>query len=254
MMSMAEYYTDLKRQIKAGEMRDPDGSQEPATAVSDCICEGKGFLVKYTGDVVPELVTCVCRCEDTRNRHQQMCIDNCRLDAETVERFSFGTWARVLNPGCGKAFESAKEFAEHPARWLILRGTSGLGKTHLAVAVVHHLAEQGVRAEYWRIQDLVSALHEAVAENALSAFTHDLTKLPVLAIDDYGAAYTKAFGELEIEGILDARYQRRTPTLITTNQTLSDFSPRLRSRLTDPSVVDLVELSGEDARPRLERS
>ena len=83
---MMEYYSDLRRRIRTGEVRAGRGaprgpgrglgsatssgvSQRPETIA--CVCGGKGFLVKYTGDygIVPELVTCVCRSEDTRNRH-----------------------------------------------------------------------------------------------------------------------------------------------------------------------------------------
>ncbi len=252
MNNQTEYYSDLKRRIKAGEFRDPAGSQEPERVISDCACEGKGWLSVYTPDQVPlPLIPCVCIRRDTRDRHRQMCMSNCRIDAETGQRLSFDTWATALNPGCTAAFNMAKEFAERPARWLVFRGESGLGKTHLATAAVYALAEQGVRAEYWRIQDLVADLFEALEAQRLPEMITDLTRLAVLAIDDFGAAYVKDFAELQLEGVLDSRHIHRQPTLITTNQTLGEFSPRLQSRLRDPSVVDLVELSGEDARQRL---
>ena len=67
-MSMAEYYTDLRRRIRTCEVRSSGASQQPATMV--CVCGGKGFLVKYTGagDIVPELITYVCRREDNLSR------------------------------------------------------------------------------------------------------------------------------------------------------------------------------------------
>ena len=66
-MSMAEYYSDLRRRIRTGEVRSR-ATQQAATMV--CICGGKGFLVTYTGagDIVPELLTCVCRREDNLSR------------------------------------------------------------------------------------------------------------------------------------------------------------------------------------------
>ena len=80
-----EYYSDLRRRIRTGEVRagrdaprrpgwgrgsatSSGASQQPATIA--CVCGGKGFLVKYTGDygIVPELSTCVCRRKDNLSK------------------------------------------------------------------------------------------------------------------------------------------------------------------------------------------
>jgi DNA replication protein DnaC len=251
----ADSFGPLAARVKRGDFHDPNGSQEPPRTVSECRCGGKGFLARYNDDsVIIEFVSCVCTAKGTRDRHMQMCVRECRIDEEIGQRFSFDTWGHEENPLCNPAFFAAKDFAEQKhRRWLFLRGISGLGKTHLAIAAVYALAQQGVRAEYWRIQDLVAALFVALKDETLDEMIRELSGLPVLAIDDYGAAHVKDFAEAQLERILDSRHFNQMPTLITTNDTLDKFTPRLRSRLKDPLVVDLLTLEGSDVRPRLER-
>ena len=45
------------------------------------------------------------------------------------------------------ATEAAKEFAGDPAGWLVLEGSAGSGKTHLAASIVNALIDRGSPAK-----------------------------------------------------------------------------------------------------------
>lgn len=258
---MQNLFGDIREQIASGTFsRNNDGTPEPERVLPDCGCGGRGFfgeMKMVDGRWETEVTYCVCRKKETRDRHVARCIADCRMDEASGRRMSFNLWNQAYNLECNPALAACQEFAEagskYSRRWIFLRGQSGLGKTHLAIATTWSAAQNGIQAEYWRIQDLVAQMHESLQDGSLRPFTGRLKALPMLIVDDLGTAVQREFADQTLEDILDVRHFHRRPTMLTTNQTLSEFSPRLKSRLTDIGVVDLIELQGTDVRPRLEQ-
>ncbi|HMN60761.1 MAG TPA: ATP-binding protein, partial [Anaerolinea sp.] len=57
-----------------------------------------------------------------------------------------------------RAFGLAQEFAEKPRGWLVLSGTYGCGKTHLAAAIGNYQASQGQPPLFVVVPDLLDHL------------------------------------------------------------------------------------------------
>ena len=122
---------------------------------------------------------------------------------------------------------------------VILSGVNGIGKTHLAVAIVLHMTSIGKRANFKNIVDLISELKDSFKSGS-ELYLHSLLDCELLVLDDLGAEYSRNdsgwVSEL-IYKILNRAYEDKKIVVITTN--LSDYEltnkyePRIISRLRD---------------------
>lgn len=115
--------------------------------------------------------------------------------------------------------------------WLVLSGSWGTGKSHLACAALNSLRDaKGLNVRFVACVDLVRAIQgtyhdkdgEGVSEAKVIA---DLARLDVLCLDDV-AADPSAFESKLLTRILDARYRNDKPTLIVTNLGIEEQNGR----------------------------
>src|SRR3990172_3495623 len=90
------------------------------------------------------------------------------LDLEHLRQMRFDTFdARGLGltpeerDNLHRVVRMAKDYAERPEGWLVLRGTNGCGKTHLAVAIAHAFMARGEAAVFAFVPDLFDHLRSA---------------------------------------------------------------------------------------------
>ncbi len=134
----------------------------------------------------------------------------------------------------------AKQFAEDPSGWLLIHGSSGAGKTHIAAAIANRCLERGVPALFVVVPDLLD--HLRAAYNPSSEVGYDLMieqvrNAPVLILDDLGTQNTTPWAQEKLFQILNHRYNSRLPTIVTTNLSVDRLDERLRMRLTDPDIA-----------------
>lgn len=146
---------------------------------------------------------------------------------------------------------------------LLLFGPIGVGKTHLAVAVLRALIERyGVRAHFADFRDLLRSIQDSynpVSETSELQVLRPLLEAEVLLLDELGARRPTAWVLDTVTHILNDRYNRAQVTLITTNYgdaagnervTLQErVGKRLRSRLYE--MCDPVEVLGDDFRQEI---
>ncbi len=107
-------------------------------------------------------------------------------------------------------------------RNLVLMGNVGTGKTHLAAAVANALRAQSIPCLFATAQNLFNALYAANFDGKLSIIEQfGSTKLAVL--DDIGKLYVKQetggkYQKDTLFDMLNRRYIRHLPTIITTNE------------------------------------
>jgi DNA replication protein DnaC len=139
---------------------------------------------------------------------------------------------------------------------LILRGATGVGKTHLAIALGHLLCGRGISVGFHSTHLLFENIAaERAAGRFLTAVTR-LAKVQVLILDDFGLRnYTHDEGTALLE-ILEERYGKGTA--IITTQVEPDgwralfqdsvISDAIVDRLVNPS--DAILLGGESYRKK----
>lgn len=141
-----------------------------------------------------------------------------------------------------RALSLAKAFAEDPAGWLVLSGTYGCGKTHLAAAIANHQAAKGGTIPMFIVvPDLLDHLRATFSPTSgasLDRVFEQVRTAPLLILDDLGTESATPWAREKLFQLFNHRYAGRLPTVITTThnlEALEKSEPRLASRMKDTS-------------------
>jgi DNA replication protein DnaC len=137
---------------------------------------------------------------------------------------------------------------------LLFTGPNGVGKTHLAVAVLRELVTaKGARGQFWDFHELIREIrssYDAATHTTELQVLEPVVEADVLLLDDLGAWKMTDWMNDTLFYILNSRYLARRATLITTNYPDAD---REKVMAADPLVRReyLVERIGQRLRSRL---
>jgi DNA replication protein DnaC len=149
------------------------------------------------------------------------------------------------------ALQVARDFAGQPEGWLLLEGTYGCGKTHLAAAVGNTRLDFEESVLFITTPDLLDHLRNTFGPSSEVGYDEMFDRLrnaPLLILDDLGVENPSAWAQEKLFQLLNHRYARHMPTVITTNADINVLDPRIRSRLLDEGVIRRVRISAPDYR------
>lgn len=150
-----------------------------------------------------------------------------------------------------RAYDTCYHYAQEPEGWLLLTGTFGCGKTHLAAAIANHRLAMGEPVVFMVVPDLLDHLRATYSPQSPVSYDNlfdQLRATPLLILDDLGTQSSTPWAQEKLFQLLNYRYNAHLPTVITTNQRLEELEPRLRSRLGDPSLVNHFLIIAPDFR------
>lgn len=213
-------------------------------------CKGAGWLrldVPLDDPRFGQMVPCACKAKELEEKKMRTLLERSNLQAlqdKTFEKFFPSEEQR-------NAYNRAREFAEHPEGWLVLLGSFGTGKTHLAAAVGNRRLELGEPAVFMVAPDLLDHLRSTFTPNSETPFDDLFERVrnaPLLILDDLGTQTTTPWANEKLFQILNHRSMLKLPTVITTNVPLDEMGDRLASRMADPELSILVRMAGPDLR------
>jgi DNA replication protein DnaC len=149
------------------------------------------------------------------------------------------------------AYKMASSFADQPEGWLLLEGTFGCGKTHLAAAIGNERLKQGDLVLFITVPDLLDHLRSTFGPSSETGYDQMFDRIrnaPLLILDDLGAENSSQWAQEKMFQLLNHRYSRRLPTVITTNVDVDTIDPRVRSRLLDQDLIHRVKITAPDYR------
>ena len=172
-------------------------------------------------------------------------IDSIYRDSGIPLRYAQAVF-KTYKPGCEKSKQALASCRSYVERWehvydeglnLIMTGTAGTGKTHLAIAVMHELIEKhtiGVR--YTTVSQLIRAIRSTY--NSDSGPTEQdvfdsYSRVPLLVLDEIGVKYASDFEKAAIFEIIDNRYNDRLPTVLISNLALKAIAEVMGERTID---------------------
>jgi DNA replication protein DnaC len=240
--------------------------ESSATKVCD-VCFGTGV------EIVPEKGARPCRCRVAQSqerllraahiphRYANCSMDNYKVEPRTSQDIAFRFACRLV--------------LDYPAvdRGLLFMGPVGVGKTHLAVAILKGLVAKGVPCLFYEFGSLLKQIQDSynsISQTSEMRVLAPVYEAEVLVLDELGATVPTDWVRDTMYQIINKRYNAKKLTIFTTNflderpgvEPANDLGKRarpssaytlaerigvpLRSRLYE--MCNKVEITGEDFR------
>lgn len=218
-----------------------------------------GFVTKNVTVEHPDFgkaFPCVCQyevIEARRNAHLRVMSNLEALADKTFDAFlpERSDLREAQLASLQNAFDLARAYAIEPQGWLVFQGDYGSGKTHLAAAIANYRLSLGNDVLFITTPDLLDHLRSTYGPS--SEINYDelfdrVRNVYLLVLDDLGAESSTPWAMEKLYQLINHRYTRRLHTIFTTNKTLADLDPRIRSRLEDWSLSNNVTIDVPDFR------
>ena len=197
---------------------------------------------------------------DTSRQETLRRISNMEAFADkTFDNFEirFGMYTLQEEASLQAAYETAQDFAREPGGWLLLEGTYGCGKTHLAAAVGNVRLQQGDVVLFITTPDLLDHLRSAYGPTSEVGYDETFERVrnaEVLILDDLGVENPSPWAQEKLFQLLNHRYVHEMPTVITTNADIDRLDQRIRSRLLDVNLIHRVRIAAPDYRSSIQNA
>ena len=122
---------------------------------------------------------------------------------------------------------------------LILYGSVGLGKTHLATAIGVEACNRGKKVKFFRTASLVDQLLDTKTEGTLNRFFRQLSKTDLLICDEWGFIPFEKEGSQLLFQVISECYEKRS-LIITTNLEFSKWNGIFYDEKLTSAIIDRI--------------
>ena len=203
----------------------------------------------------------VTRCDCWHQRLYDSLLRNARIPRRYAhcELTNFDTHTDSQRTAHRKAMRLVEQFPVVD-RGVLFFGDAGVGKTHLAVALMKEaIRRKGARAVFYETRELLKLVRDtynnSVDATELAVLTPVL-EADLLVLDDLGSEKKSEWVEETLGLVINTRYSERRVTVFTTNLRDTDntepasfaFHLGLRTRSRLKEMCDWIEIDGVDTR------
>lgn len=167
------------------------------------------------------------------------------LNSSRFEDFSLEVYPEEANDGTNpkkrmtQIFKLCKEYAINfdpkNSGSLLFMGDTGIGKTHLSLAIVCELLNKGFDVIYGSAYNLFSAMENEHFNLRSDKSYTAAVECDLLVIDDLGGEFVSPYIQSLLYNIVNTRLLASRPTIISTNLSMLEienrYTPRVSSRI-----------------------
>lgn len=140
---------------------------------------------------------------------------------------------------------------------ILMFGQTGLGKTHLSLAIAKKVLEKGYSVIYDSAINILRNIEKEHFSHDHSSHMIDLVMdTDLLIMDDMGTEYETPFYNATVYNIINTRLNRGKPSIISTNLDFSGIERRYDKRVVSRlvSMYSCLEFKGEDVRLQIRKN
>lgn len=201
-----------------------------------------------------ELSLCVSCGIESPSAYCDKCSKNMRVEnilhrsgVDTELKLSGFDWSKI-NKGESLRNEFREYVKNYDRRGWFLYGKAGRGKTHLAHGLVQAIIRRyAINTRIYSFVEFINQLRLSFNNGDTDTLKYQITNVSFLLIDDIGAEKETEFVNETIYEIVDYRYRKKLPTIITTNLMPENINDeRVVSRIIE--MCRVREIVGKDFR------
>ena len=214
---------------------------------------------KDTGFVEGKM--CTCLKNTMRNMTYNALCDKVPLEKFRFDNFSLGKYPSTPDDEGVIPANRMKNYLEYCKNYsddfdeesgnIIMMGNTGLGKTHLSLAIAGEAAKKGYSVIYGSAQNLLSSIeNEKFGRSQSIGAEQSILDCDLLIIDDLGAEFSTQFTVSAVYNIINSRLLLSKPTIISTNMTMDEMEERYTQRVASRILGNFVIMNfkGRDVR------
>lgn len=138
--------------------------------------------------------------------------------------------------GCRLTELAQLEWIEQ-AKNLLFLGPTGVGKTHLAIALGREAIKLGMSVAFYSAEELGSLLDRALKEGTIKQKLYQLSKPKLLILDEFGYTPLSAASAPLLFRLVNSRYEQKS-ILITSNKPVSEWASVLGDATLTTAMLD----------------
>lgn len=205
-----------------------------------------------------------CTCFKTLVKQMQLSELNHMAPAKksTFENFSLEYYKGLTEEDGTSVYDHMLQVLNYCKTWasdfskdspsILLYGRTGLGKTHLSLAIANTVIQAGHTVVYGTAQNLLTQLEKEHFGRLKDDTSPEETVLSaeLLIIDDLGTEFSTSFTQSAIYNILNTRALRGLPTILNTNLMYDEIADKYSERVYSRIIGNFVPLEflGRDIR------
>jgi DNA replication protein DnaC len=216
----------------------------------------KPIIYLYGSEIKTAVMECDKKLQYERQKKTEKLFESARIP-ELLKEKTFDNFD--VSVGTKEAFTAAREYCQNGGKGIVFAGSCGIGKSHLAGAVMGEELKKFREVVFCTVPELMDDIKRAIRNQEESSDLMELVKnTDLLILDDLGAEKSTEFVAERLFVIVNARLMRKKDTFITTNyQKPSDLIEKMGGGIVGQRIVSRIrelcrwiDMSGKDYRLR----